>query len=137
MKGIKFFSGILAIVLILMSLCACINSNYSSDDTTQKEKVLGAFNSIITNSGGKILKINSSENTWSEINVTIDKSFIGSVRLNTNWNTDCYGKCIVESVKNSGMVANNSLVTVSYYLNDELVSVYSSETGPEVYYNFE
>lgn len=137
MQKIKLFSGILVTVLILMSLCACINSNYSSDDLDQREVVLNAFNSIITNSGGKILQINNSENIWSEINVTVTDGFIGTVALNTNWNTDCYGKCIVESIKNSGMIANNSVVTVNYYLNENLVSVYSSETGPKVYYNFE
>ncbi|WP_459202579.1 hypothetical protein [Methanococcus sp. CF] len=137
MQKIRLFSGILAIVLVLMSFCACINSNYSSDDKDQREEVLNAFNSIITNSGGKILEINNSENTWSEISVSVNKDFIGSVTLNTNWNTDCYGKCIVESIKNSGILSDNSVIVVNYYLNDELVSMYSSEDGSKVYYKFE
>uniref|UniRef100_A9AAX2 Lipoprotein n=1 Tax=Methanococcus maripaludis (strain C6 / ATCC BAA-1332) TaxID=444158 RepID=A9AAX2_METM6 len=137
MKKIRLFSGILLVILILMSLCACINSNYSSNDNEQRMDVLLAFNSIIANSDGRILGINNSENSWSEITVMVNKDFIGSVRLNTNWNTDCYGKCIVDSIKNSGIVANNSVITVNYYLNDELISVYSSKTGPKVYYKFE
>lgn len=67
----------------------------------------------------------------------VNKDFIGSVTLNTNWNTDCYGKCIIDSIRNSGVIAENSIITVNYYLNDELISVYSSETGPKVYYKFE
>jgi len=137
MKKIRLFSGILVVILILMSLCACINSNYSSDDSDQRTNVLNAFNSIITNSGGRIIGINNSENSWSEITVMVNKEFIGSVTLNANWNTDCYGKCIVDSIKNSGIIANNSIITVKYYLDDELVSIYSSETGPKVYYKFD
>lgn len=119
-----------------MSLCACINSNYSSDDKDQRDDVEKVFNSIIKNSGGKISKINNSETSWSEITVMVNNDFIGSVTLNTNWNTDCYGQCIVDAIKNSGIVANNSVITVKYYLGPELISVYSSETGSKVYYNF-
>lgn len=47
MQKIRLFSGILFIMLILMSLCACINSNYSSDDKDQRDEISNAFTSII------------------------------------------------------------------------------------------
>ena len=58
--------------------------------------------------------------------------------LNANWNTNCYGECITDSIFSAGLLGNNAVVKVNYYdLEGKLVSVYSSDNGPTVYYKFE
>lgn len=139
MRKLRAISGLVFIILLVLSLSACITSNYSSNDTEeQKINLNESINSIIMNSGGKIIEVSPANERWSEVNVKVTKDFIGSVMLNANWNTNCYGECIADSIFSSGLLGSNAVVKVNYYdLEGKLVSVYSSDDGPVVYYKFE
>ncbi|ABR54207.1 conserved hypothetical protein [Methanococcus vannielii SB] len=138
MRTLKIFLKAILVLILMLSFSACITSNYSSNDEQQKVNLNESFNLITGNSNGKIVQITPVNERYSEVDVIVTEEFIGSVMLNTNWNTNFYGEFIEESIKSSGILGSNIAITIKYYdLSGKIVSIYSSEKGPTVYYKFD